>query len=493
MTNILEMTGICKQFPGVIALNNVNLTVKAGEVIALMGENGAGKSTLIKILAGVIDKDRGQIIFNGKKVEISSPYHAHKIGISTIFQELNLLPNLSVAENIFMGDENRSFGAFVDYQSTYQKAQQLMKQVGLSCDPKTLVQNLPVSQRQMVEVAKALSLKAKLIIMDEPTSSLTEHETQLLFKIIRDLKSQGVSVIYISHRINEIFEIADRVQVLRDGMNAGELERHEMSEELIIQMMVGRELKNIFVKSKVEIGSTVFSVENLSTAGFLSNISFSLKRGEILGLAGLVGAGRTELIRAIFGLDPRTSGKIMIENQVVSIKSPGKAIRLGIAFVTEDRRGQGLVTGMSVRENSTLVTLKQIQKWGFIKNKAERSIVNRFIQLLRIKTPSMETKVATLSGGNQQKVVLAKWLANQPKILILDEPTRGIDVGAKAEIHRIMSDLAGQGVAIIMISSELPEVMGMSDRILVMHEGRVTGELNRGEATQEKILTLAIS
>lgn len=493
MTNILEMTGICKQFPGVIALNNVNLTVKAGEVLALMGENGAGKSTLIKILAGVNDKDRGQIIFNGKKVEISSPYHAHKIGISTIFQELNLLPNLSVAENIFMGDENRSFGAFVDYQSTYQKAQQLMKQVGLSCDPKTLVQNLPVSQRQMVEVAKALSLKAKLIIMDEPTSSLTEHETQLLFKIIRGLKSEGVSVIYISHRINEIFENADRVQVLRDGVNAGELERHEMSEESIIQMMVGRELKNIFAKTKVEIGSAIFSVQNLSTAGFLSDISFSLRRGEILGIAGLVGAGRTELIRAIFGLDPRTSGKIMIENQVVSIKSPGKAIRLGIAFVTEDRRGQGLVTGMSVRENSTLVTLKHIQKWGFIKNKDEHSIVNRFIQLLRIKTPSMETKVATLSGGNQQKVVLAKWLANQPKILILDEPTRGIDVGAKAEIHRIMSDLAGQGVAIIMISSELPEIMGMSDRILVMHEGRITGELNRDEATQEKILTLAIS
>lgn len=444
MTNILEMTGICKQFPGVIALNNVNLTVKAGEVLALMGENGAGKSTLIKILAGVYDKDQGQIIFNGKKVKISSPHHAHTIGISTIFQELNLLPNLNVAENIFMGDENRSFGAFVDFQSTYQKAEQLMKRVGLSCDPKTLVQDLPVSQRQMVEVAKALSLKSKLIIMDEPTSSLTEHETQLLFKIIRDLKSQGVSVIYISHRINEIFEIADRVLVLRDGVNAGELERHEMSEESIIQMMVGRELKNIFAKSKVEIGSTIFAVQNLSTAGFLSDISFSLKRGEILGIAGLVGAGRTELIRAIFGLDPRISGKIMIDNKVVSIKSPEQAIRLGMAFVTEDRRGQGLVTGMSVRENSTLVTLNQIHKWGFIKNKIEYSIVKHFIQLLRIKTPSMETKVATLSGGNQQKVVLAKWLANKPKILILDEPTRGIDVGAKAEIHRIMSDLAGK-------------------------------------------------
>ncbi|MCL6591555.1 MAG: sugar ABC transporter ATP-binding protein [Firmicutes bacterium] len=493
MSNILEMTGICKQFPGVIALKNVNLAVKAGEVLALMGENGAGKSTLIKILAGVYEKDQGQIIFDGKKVGISSPRQAHKMGISTIFQELNLLPNLNVAENIFMGDENRLWGAFYDYQSTYRKAQELMKQVGLNCDPKTLVKNLPVSQRQMVEVAKALSLKAKLIIMDEPTSSLTEHETQLLFKIIRRLKAEGVAVIYISHRMNEIFEIADRVVVLRDGMNAGELERHEMTEESIIQMMVGRELKNIFAKTKAGIGPAIFAVQNLSAGGFLSNISFSLKRGEILGIAGLVGAGRTELIRAIFGLDPRISGKIIIDNQEVAIKSPKQAIRLGMAFVTEDRRGQGLITGMSVRENCTLVTLKQVQRWGFIKNKAESFIVNRFIQLLRIKTPSIETKVATLSGGNQQKVVLAKWLAAKPRILILDEPTRGIDVGAKAEIHRIMSELACQGVAIIMISSELPEIMGMSDRIIVMHEGRVTGELNRDEATQEKIMTLAIS
>jgi ribose transport system ATP-binding protein len=491
MSYILEMNNICKRFPGVIALNNVGLKVKKGEILALVGENGAGKSTLIKILAGVYRKDAGRIIFDGKKVDILSPYHSQQLGISVIFQELNLFPNLSVAENIFIGRENCR-GGFMDFARTKKAAWSLMQRVGLNCDPETLVCNLPVSQRQMVEVAKALSLQAKLIIMDEPTSSLTERETQLLFRIIQNLKAAGVSVIFITHRLNEIFTVADRVHVLRDGVNAGEIERANLTEEKIIKLMVGRELKNIFPKVDVPLGEEILKVKNLTAPGVLKEISFELKKGEILGVAGLVGAGRTELMRAIFGLDPFSRGEIWLNGLPARISSPGDAIKQGIAFVTEDRRLQGLIMGMSVRENGSLVALKQLHRLGFIKYKAEYSLVKEYLQKLRIKTPSVETKIATLSGGNQQKVVLSKWLAIRPQILILDEPTRGIDVGAKAEIHRIISDLAAQGVGIIMISSELPEILGMSDRIIVMHEGRITGTLKPEEATQERIMALAV-
>jgi ribose transport system ATP-binding protein len=491
MAELLRMNNICKRFPGVLALQQVNLTVNTKEILALMGENGAGKSTLIKILAGVYQKDSGEIFFEGRKVAITSPHQSHAMGISVIFQELNLLPNLSVAENIFMGRENRMLVFFLDRRKTAKLAAALMERVGLNCAPETLVCNLPVSQRQMVEVAKALSLKAKLIVMDEPTSSLTERETRLLFEIIRNLKASGVSVVFISHRLNEVFTIADRVQVLRDGNNAGELSKRELDESSIIQLMVGRELKNIFVKEPVSLGAEILKVTQISSAG-VSNVSFNLRKGEILGVAGLVGAGRTELMRALFGLDPRFGGEIIMNGQPVRIRSAEQAIKYGIAFVTEDRRNQGLVLGMSVRENCTLVSLRQLHTAGFIKFRQERNMVRNLIDLLKIKTASQESKTATLSGGNQQKVVLAKWLAVKPAILILDEPTRGIDVGAKAEIHRIMSELARQGVAMIMISSELPEILGMSDRIIVMHEGRVTGELGRAEASQEKIMALAI-
>ncbi|NLC52701.1 MAG: sugar ABC transporter ATP-binding protein [Firmicutes bacterium] len=492
MPYILEVRNICKRFPGVLALNNVSLDVKRGEILGLVGENGAGKSTLIKILAGVYSKDTGEIMFDGQKVEILSPHHSHQLGISVIFQELNLFPNISVAENIFAGRE-KSRGGFMNYSQTNAEALALMKRVGLNCRPETLVCNLPVAQRQMVEVAKALSLKAKLIIMDEPTSSLTERETQLLFQIIRNLKAAGVSVIFISHRLNEIIEIVDRVHVLRDGENAGVIERPDLTEEKMIQLMVGRELKKIFPKAPAAIGEEILRVKNLTVPSVLKDISFELRSGEILGVAGLVGAGRTELMRVIFGLDPFSNGEIYINRRPVRINSPEDAIREGIAFVTEDRRLQGLILGMSIRENASLVALRALQRAGFIKFRAENSLVREYVQKLQIKTPSLERKVSTLSGGNQQKVVLAKWLAVKPQILILDEPTRGIDVGAKAEIHRIISDLAGQGVGIIMISSELPEVLGMSDRILVMHEGRITGVLEREEATQEKIMSLAVS
>ena len=491
MTELLRMNKICKRFPGVVALSQVDLAVAGGEILALMGENGAGKSTLIKILAGVYVKDSGEIFFEGRRVDITSPHESQLLGISVIFQELNLLPNLSVAENIFMGRENKRLGGFLDFGATRRLAGDLMERVGLHCPPETPVHSLPVSQRQMVEVAKALSLKAKLIVMDEPTSSLTEGETQLLFGIIRTLKASGVAVIFISHRLNEVFTIADRVQVLRDGANAGGLERNDLNEAAIIRLMVGRELKNIFAKEPVPIGERVFRVNHLSSPA-LHDINFELRKGEILGIAGLVGAGRTELIRAIFGLDRRDRGEIYINGQPVAIKTPEQAIRRGIAFVTEDRRNQGLILGMSVRENCTLVALRDLQAGGFIRFHKERKTVREAIDLLKIKTPSMETVTATLSGGNQQKVVLAKWLVINPRVLILDEPTRGIDVGAKAEIHRIMSDLARQGVAIIMISSELPEILGMSDRIIVMHQGRLTGELSREEATQERIMALAI-
>lgn len=493
MDEILRASGISKRFPGVVALHRVNLAVRRAEVLALIGENGAGKSTLIKILAGVYAKDAGEIVFDGKKAEIGSPHAAQALGISVIFQELNLLPNLSVAENLFIGRENRMAGIFLHRQCTETRAKELMARVGLHCSPRILVKDLPISQRQMVEVAKALSLRAKLIIMDEPTSSLTERETLLLFEIIRGLKASGVSVIFISHRLSEVFAIADRVHILRDGHDVGCFSRDELTEETAIQMMVGREIKNLFAKEEVPIGETILSVRGFSTPNLLRDVSFDLRRGEILGLAGLVGSGRTELMRALFGVDPHSRGRIYIDGRPVRIKSAEEAIRHGLALVPEDRRNQGLIVNMTVRENGTLVALRRLHRLGFIRSKAEREVIDDYINKLGIKTPGREQRVANLSGGNQQKVVVAKWLAAMPRILILDEPTRGIDVGAKEEIHRLMSSLARQGVGIIMISSELPEILGMSDRILVMHEGRVTGELSRAEATQEKVMALAIS
>ena len=489
---LLLMEGISKRFPGVVALDHVNFEVERGEVMALMGENGAGKSTLIKILAGVYPKDEGRIFFDGRQVEITSPHVSQAMGISVIFQELNLLPNLTVAENIFMGRENRWGRFFVDRRRSNEMARELMRRVGLSCSPEAMVKDLPISQRQMVEVAKALSLKAKLIIMDEPTSSLTEREVDLLFAIIANLKAEGVSVVFVSHRINEVFQVADRVHILRDGKDVGILTRRDLTEDRVIRMMVGRELRSIFAKDSRPASEVVLSVRNLSTPGFLRGISFDLRRGEILGLAGLVGAGRTELIRALFGLDRRSSGEIMINGKPVRIASSTDAIRCGLGLVPEDRRQQGLILGMTVRENGSLVALPMLQWLGFVRHQRERELVDRLIALLGIKTPGREERVANLSGGNQQKVVLAKWLAAKPQILLLDEPTRGIDVGAKEEIHRIMSDLARQGMGILMISSELPEILGMSDRIIVMHEGRITGEMTRDEATQEKVMALAV-
>jgi ribose transport system ATP-binding protein len=488
----LQMKGITKTYPGVKALDNVDFEVAPGEVHALVGENGAGKSTLMKILAGAQPMDSGEIFLNGQLVHITSPQKAMDLGISIIYQEFNLVPYLNAAENIFLGREPKaSIPGFINFSKMYSEAQRVIDQLGVRLNVRIPVNRLSVAQQQMVEIAKATSRNASIIAMDEPSATLTEHELESLFDLIRSLKSRGVSIIYISHRLEEIFQIADRVTVLRDGRLVGTKLVSETNKDEIIRMMVGRELKEKIPKQPAEIKSPALTVSHLSRKGVLNDISFTVHKGEILGIAGLVGAGRTELARAIFGADPIDSGEIWLNGNKVEIRSPRDAIRLGIGLVTEDRKALGLILGMVVRENISLANLDSLTRFGFINRKEEKSVAVRFVEDLMIKTPSIEQQVQNLSGGNQQKVVLAKWLFTQSRVLIFDEPTRGIDVGSKVEIYQLMNRLAANGVAIIMISSELPEILGMSDRILVMHEGRIVGELSREEATQEKIMWLA--
>lgn len=490
-TELLRLRNISKSFPGVQALKNVDFSLRKGEIMALVGENGAGKTTLMKVLTGVHRRDEGEISLNGEPVNIQGPLDAQNMGISIIYQELNVILNLNIIENIFIGREKKR-GLFIDKKQSYQEAQHLLDLVGLHINPTTLVKDLSISQRQMVEVARALSLNAQIIVMDEPTSSLTDTETDILFGIMRTLKEQGVSIIFISHRMNEIFQIADAVTVMRDGENVGVFYGDDIDEHEIVSLMVGREINTLFVKEEAQIGNNVMEVRDLATKNLLRDINFYVRRGEILGFAGLMGSGRTEVMNAVFGVDPRNSGDIFIEGAQVDIQSPEDAIRHGVGLVPEDRKAQALVLGMSVKENITLAYLKKISRFDFINKSREDQVTQEYIQKLQIKTPGSHQKVMNLSGGNQQKVVMSKWLATQPKVLILDEPTRGIDVGAKKEIHSLMSQLAQQGVAIIMISSEMPEILGMSDRIIVMHEGRIKGELLREEATQEKLMKLAI-
>lgn len=488
----LQMKGITKTYPGVRALNSVDLEVARGEVHALVGENGAGKSTLMKILAGAQPMDSGEIFLNGQQVHITSPQKAMDLGISIIYQEFNLVPYLNAAENIFLGREPRAvLPGFVNFTRMYSEAQKVIDQLGVRLNVRTPVNRLSVAQQQMVEIAKATSRNAVIIAMDEPSATLTEHELENLFALIRSLKRQGVSIIYISHRLEEIFQIADRVTVLRDGHLVGTKLVSETNRDEIIRMMVGRELGEQIPKQPAEIKLPVLTVSHLTRKGILDDISFTVRQGEILGIAGLVGAGRTELARAIFGADRIDSGEIRLNGRPVEIRSPRDAIRLGIGLVPEDRKALGLILAMVVRENISLANLDSLTSLGFIRRREERSVATRFIEDLMIKTPSAEQQVQNLSGGNQQKVVLAKWLFTKSRVLIFDEPTRGIDVGSKVEIYHLMNRLAANGVAIIMISSELPEILGMSDRILVMHEGRIAGELSREEATQEKIMWLA--
>ncbi|MDZ7374845.1 MAG: sugar ABC transporter ATP-binding protein [candidate division KSB1 bacterium] len=488
---LLQMRGISKRFPGVQALDRVDFDLEKGEVHALVGENGAGKSTLMKILAGALQKDEGEIVLEGKRVEIPNPIAARRLGISLIYQEFNLVPHLSVAENIFLGREPRRKSGLIDWNVLYQEAEKILSQLEVDIDVRRRVRHLSVAEQQMVEIARAVSVRSKILGMDEPSATLTEHELRRLFDLIRSLVASGVSVIYISHRLEEIYEIADRVTILRDGQRVSTDRVSNLTREEIVRRMVGREISDEFPPRQVQPGEEVLRVERLTRKGKFTDVSFSVRAGEILGIAGLVGAGRTEVARAIFGADPLDHGKIFLGGQELHLRGPRDAIDAGIGLVAEDRKAQGLILGMSVLENMTLPSLDRFSRWGFLDKASERRNAARFVDELRIRTPSLRQAVRNLSGGNQQKVVLAKWLLTHCRVMIFDEPTRGIDVGAKWEIYNLINALAERGVAIVMISSELPEILGMSDRILVMHEGRVAGELLRGEATQEKVMRLA--
>ncbi|GMV99067.1 MAG: ribose import ATP-binding protein RbsA 2 [Candidatus Hydrogenedentota bacterium] len=490
---VLEMRDIVKRYPGVLAVDHGQLTLRPGEAHCLVGENGAGKSTLMKILSGAVQADSGEIRIGGEKVTIHSPHHAQQLGVSMIYQEFNLSPYLSVAENIFLGREPRiNRTPFINWKKLFGDAEAILRQIRVKLDVRKPIYELSIAQQQMVEIAKAISFNSKIIVMDEPSATLTDHELQALFDLIANLKQQGIGIIYISHRLEEIFTIGDRVTVMRDGQYVATKAVGDTSREDIITMMVGRELKNEYPKETFQRGRERLRIEGLQRNGAFSGVSFSLHEGEIVGLTGLVGAGRTEVARAIFGADRIDGGSIQLDGKPVSIRSPQDAIRNGIGLLTEDRKNQGLILGMAVRENTTLANLRALVKRIFISGRQERTVAEGYVKDLRIKTPSIEQTVQNLSGGNQQKVVLAKWLFTKSRILIFDEPTRGIDVGAKVEIYKLMNELVRQGVCIIMISSELPEVLGMCDRILVMHEGRLAGELARNQASQEAVMHLAM-
>ncbi|MBZ5752431.1 sugar ABC transporter ATP-binding protein [Metabacillus rhizolycopersici] len=497
---VLNMEGISKTFSGVKVLNNVRIELYPGEVHALMGENGAGKSTFMKILAGIHtpDHDGGTIYFKGQPIAWKDPVDARNRGISVIHQELNLSPNLTISENILMGSPfPRNRLGMVKWEDVHERAQKVLDSMGSNLNPRQLVSTLSVAQQQMVEIARALSFKAEVLIMDEPTASLTDKEITKLFQIIGDLKKQGVAIVYISHRMDEIFKISNRFTVLRDGewIASGPIE--ETNPDHLVKLMVGRDLKDLFNRKKgsektVSYGAApVLELKNVSDHTIVKEVSFKIYPGEIVGLAGLVGAGRTELVRALFGASELKSGGIIVDGKTVNIKSPIDAIENGIAHVPESRKEQGLFLSMSVKENLLMAELKKHSKSGIVRWKQVNASADQFIKDLNIKIASPEQQVSNLSGGNQQKVVIAKWLSIAPKVLLLDEPTRGVDIGAKTEIHKIVSKLADEGLAVLVISSELPEVLGISDRILVMCEGRLTGELSREEATQEKIMYLA--
>lgn len=489
---MLEMIKISKEFPGVRALNNVDFRVRKGTIHALMGENGAGKSTLMKILIGLYKADSGEIKFNGELVKFQSIQDALNAGISMIHQELSPVPYMTVAENIFLGREPRHKNSFwVNDREMERKTVELLKQLEISIDPREKMLNLSTAYMQMVEIAKAISYDSKLIIMDEPTSAITEKEVEHLFRIIKWLKSKGVAIIYISHKMDEIFKIADEITVLRDGELVDTVLSSQTSREKLIEMMVGRELKHLFPKEEAQIGDVILEIKNFSRGKKFKNVNIKVRKGEILGVAGLMGAGRTEVMESLFGIVPPDTGEVYINGKKVNIRSPQDAVKHKIGFLTEDRKFSGLYLPLSVKDNMSIVNINNYIKTGLINHKALEDDCNKLVEMLNIKTPGLDQIVNNLSGGNQQKVLIARWLLINADILILDEPTRGIDVGAKAEIHRLMSNLAKQGKAIIMISSELPEILGMSDRIVVMHEGRLTGELSRAEASQENIMKYA--
>jgi ribose transport system ATP-binding protein len=492
MGEILRMEGIFKKFPGVQALSDVDLNLNEGEIHCLVGENGAGKSTLIKILAGAYKKDEGRILINGEEVDIINPYVGRMLGISVIYQELGLVPSLSVAENIFLGNENYHRIGTINWKKTKEEAKKLLNTLGIDFPVETLVRDLSVAHQQFVTTARALSVKSIILVMDEPSAVLSGKELDLLFETIKRLKKRGMGIIYISHRLAEVFEIGDKITILRDGKKVHEAKVSEISMEQVVKHMVGREIKEYFFKEKITSGENVLTIKNLERAGVLHNINLQLRKGEILAISGLVGAGRTELARAIAGADPIDRGEIVLNGQKVRIKSPLAALNLGIGLIPEDRKRYGLLLERSVEENISLPILQNISGYGSIKFKKLYETVKYYIEYLRIRTPSFDQLANNLSGGNQQKVVLAKWLASKCQILVMDEPTRGVDVGAKVEIYHLMNDIVKGGGAIILISSELPEVLSLSDRILVMCEGRITNELIPEDTTQEEILQYSL-
>ena len=489
MSTLLEMHGITKGFPGVTALDQVDFELEKGEVHVLLGENGAGKSTLIKMLSGAHQPDEGEILIDGEKVEIKSAMDAQNLGIATIYQEFNLVPQLSVAENVFLGRQPRSLG-FVNRRKMRSDTRDLLERTKIRVDVDAPVQSLGVAQRQMVEITKALSLDARILIMDEPTASLSGQEVERLFEIIRGLQEDDVGVVFISHHLEEVTEIGDRVTVLRDGEYVDRVPASTDHSEFV-RLMVGRDIEDQFPRRKPELGDVLLEVKNLSQKGVLEDISFELHAGEVVGIAGIVGAGRTELAEAIFGSEPADSGEVQIGGESLRPGQPREAKNQGIGFITEDRQGEGIVPPLSVSENLGLAALGDNSSVGLVNRRKQRQQAEKMIDELNIRTPSPQQEIRYLSGGNQQKVVIGKWLLNDSKVLIMDEPTRGIDVGAKVEIYELMNELTENGAGILMISSELPEVLGMSDRVLVMSQGRLTGELSGEEATQEDVMELA--
>ncbi len=493
MSKLLELTDISKSYQGLQALRGVSFDLARGEVHALVGENGAGKSTLIKTITGAVVPDRGTIAVDGRLLDFNDPARARELGIRAIYQQPALFPDLTVTENIAIGLEPEGAWRRVRWSRRRAQAQALLARIGAEIDPETDVRRLSMPEQQLVEIARAIGVDARILIMDEPTASLSEQEVENLFRVIRELRAGGVGIIYISHRLEELPQVADRVTALRDGSLVGTHPMARVNRAELIRMMVGREISAVFPKRAVDLGATRLEVRGLkSQADGIRDVSFDVRAGEILGLAGLVGAGRTETARLVFGLAPRDAGEILLDGRPIDVGSPADAVAQGIAYVPEDRRRHGVILEMSVADNTTLAVLRQISSWGWLDFGREAALAAEYVDRLAVKTPSVAVPAGSLSGGNQQKVALARWLATDPKVLILDEPTQGIDVGAKAEIHRLMGDLASRGLAIVMISSELPEILGMSDRIAVMHAGRVVRVVDRADATQESILALAL-
>lgn len=490
--NILVMENITKKYPGIIALDDVSLRVKCGEVHALMGENGAGKSTLMKVLSGVHSADEGKILLEGREVKIHSQNEALKLGISMIYQEVRCIPDLSIMENIYAGPRfPQKIHGIVDWKRAYSQCEDLMKQLGLGYDPKTKMRALGIADVQMIEIVRAISFNSKIIIMDEPTSALTDTETKKLFGFIRELKSRKITIIIITHKLGEVFEIADRVTVLRDGKLIGVKDIAELDRQQLISMMAGRDIKNVYEKKDFKLGDVALKVVSLNAGKKVKDVSFEVRSGETLGFSGIMGAGRTETMRAIFGLDKKISGKILLNGKELNIHSPHDAIQNGIAMVTESRKDDGLILCRSIYENILLPSTFRNSKRGILQPKVEKKLVDEFYEELSIKAPSVNTITNQLSGGNQQKVIIAKWLLMNPKVLILDEPTRGIDVATKFEIYHLMQELNRSGVAIILVSSDMEELLGVSDRIAVMCKGHKTGELDRETASQKKIMEYA--